>query len=75
MLSAVANAELRVLMPLVLKTGPLPEVLGVATLTPFSRRHEANLASACLACGVFRLVPKRPRPGTKPAPHFFRAAS
>jgi hypothetical protein len=42
------NWALAVFSPLVLKTGPVPEVFGVGTFTPFSRMHVANFASACL---------------------------
>jgi hypothetical protein len=34
-----------VFRPLVSKIGPLPEVFGGGTFTPFSRMHEANYAS------------------------------
>src|SRR4029077_11083298 len=61
-------------MPLVLKIGPLPEVFGGGTFTPFARRHVANFASASLNTGL--LMPLRPaKPPPTGAPHFLRAAS
>src|ERR1039458_10728460 len=70
--SAVLNWALAVLMPLVLKIGPLPEVFGVGTFTPFSRIHVANLTSPCLKAG---LVIRLPLPTKAPPPHFLIAAS
>jgi hypothetical protein len=47
-LVADANCGLLVLIPFVLRIGPLPDVLGVGTLRPFWRRHVANCPSAAL---------------------------
>jgi hypothetical protein len=58
--------------PLLLKIGPLPDVLGAGMFTPFSRMQLANFASACFAAAL----PNRPRPRASPPglilkPHFF----
>jgi hypothetical protein len=42
--SADLKAALLVSMPFVLKIGPLPEVFGAGSLTPFLRMHSANFA-------------------------------
>ena len=44
--AAARTWGLPVLMPLVSKIGPLPDVLGAPTLTPFWRRHAEKRASA-----------------------------
>ena len=74
-LGRAGTARWRCSMPLVLKTGPLPEVFGAGTLMPFSRMHAANFVSACLKAGL--LKPRRSAAPGKwpPPPHFFIAAS
>jgi hypothetical protein len=67
------NWALLVSMPLVSNTGPLPEVFGAGTFTPFSRMQVANFASAVLKAGLLKRVP--PRLAKAPPPHFFSAAS
>jgi hypothetical protein len=64
------NVELLVLMPFVLNTGPLPEVLGVDRLTPFSCMQATNFVSAALDVALL----KRPPPAELPPPHFFSAS-
>src|ERR1700728_2351133 len=61
-------------MPLVSNTGPLPEVFGAGTFTPFSRMQVANFASAAWKAGLLKRAPP-PRPANLPPPHFFSAAS
>lgn len=52
--------------PFVLNTGPLPDVFGCGTLTPFLRRQAANRLSACRNRGLLtRLKPLR-APGPPP---------
>jgi hypothetical protein len=58
-----------VLMPLVLNTGPLPDVLGVGRLTPFSRIQATNFVSAAFPAALLN----RPWPNLPP-PHFLRAS-
>ncbi|HEV3284809.1 MAG TPA: hypothetical protein VG010_11455 [Solirubrobacteraceae bacterium] len=62
--------ELVVLIPVVLNTGPLPDVFGVGSLTPFSVMHATNFASAALPSGLL----KRLAPRKLPEPHFFNAS-
>src|ERR1700730_2118837 len=57
-------------MPVVLHTGPLPDVFGVGSLTPFSRMQATNFVSAALAVGLL----KRAVPLKLPLPHFFNAS-
>jgi hypothetical protein len=64
------NVELAVLIPVVLNTGPLPEVLGVGRLTPFSRMQATNFVSAALDVELLN----RPPPPKLPPPHFFSAS-
>jgi hypothetical protein len=45
---------LLVSMPLVSNTGPLPEVFGAGTFTPFSRMQVANFASAAWKAGLLK---------------------
>jgi hypothetical protein len=45
---AVVNFEPLVSSPLVLNTGPLPDVLGAGRLTPLLRMQAANFVSAAL---------------------------
>jgi hypothetical protein len=71
--SAALNWALLVSMPLVSNTGPVPEVFGAGTFTPFSRMQVANFASAALKAGLLKRAP--PRPAKAPPPHFFRTAS
>ena len=59
-----------VLIPLVLKTGPVPDVLGTGRLTPCSRMQAANFVSAALAVALL----KRPGRVKLPAPHFLSAS-
>ena len=73
--SAALNWALLVSMPLVSNTGPLPEVFGAGTFTPFSRRQLANLASAAWKAGLLKRAPPRAPPAKLPPPHFFSAAS
>ena len=71
---ALLNCALVVLSPLVLKIGPLPEVLGVGTFSPCSRMQLANLARACVNEGLLRRAPgDGKRPPVKP-PHFLMMA-
>src|ERR1039458_7765579 len=72
LVSAVLNWALAVFSPLVLNTGPVPEVFGSGTFTPFSRMHVANFTSACL---VAELLIRPPAPTKAAPPHFFTAAS
>ena len=58
--AALELAALLMFRPLVLKIGPLPEVFGAGSVTPFSRMQLANLASAFLKAGLLTR-PKRPR--------------
>jgi hypothetical protein len=51
--SALLNAELFVLIPLVLNTAPLPEVFASGRFTPFSRMQLANLARAAFEAALF----------------------
>src|ERR1700728_839640 len=78
LVSAALNVVLLVFKPLVLNTGPLPDVFGAGTSTPSSRMHAANLVSAALAAGLAKLDPlprlKWPPPACNP-PHFLIAAS
>ena len=74
LVSAALNWALLVSMPLVSNTGPLPEVFGAGTFTPFSRRQVANFASAVLKAGLLKRAAP-PRPAKVPPPHFFSAAS
>jgi hypothetical protein len=67
---AEVNVELAVLMPVVLNTGPLPDVLGAGRFTPFSRMQATNFVSAALAVGLL----KREAPPKLPPPHFFNAS-
>jgi hypothetical protein len=64
------NTELVVLIPLVLNTGPLPEVFGGGRLTPFSRMQATYFASAALDAALL----KRPPPPKLAPPHFFSAS-
>src|ERR1700730_14963379 len=57
-------------MPVVLNTGPLPDVFGVGSLTPFSRMQATNFVSAALAVGLL----KRAAPPKLPLPHFLNAS-
>lgn len=50
-MTAAANLGLLVFTPLVSKTGPLPEVLGAGSATPWRRTHSAKLATALLNTG------------------------
>ncbi len=70
MLSADLNASLLVLIPLVSNTGPLPDVLGVGRVTPFSRMQATNFVSAVLDVALL----KRPAPAKLPPPHFLIAS-
>jgi hypothetical protein len=70
LLCADLNVALVVLMPVVLNTGPVPEVLAAGRLTPFSRMQATNFASAALAVELLKRAP-RPVPLR---PHFFNAS-
>jgi hypothetical protein len=70
LLCADLNVELAVLMPVVLNTGPVPDVFGVGRLTPFSRMQATNFVSAALAVGLL----KRAAPLELAPPHFFNAS-
>jgi hypothetical protein len=75
LLSALLNAVLLVLMPLVLNTGPLPEVFAAGRSTPFSRMQAVNFASVLLEFAPpKRAAPAAPPAGKFPPPHFFNAA-
>jgi hypothetical protein len=54
----------------VLNTGPLPGVLGVGRVTPFSRMQATNLVSAALDAAPLKRAP----PAKLPPPHFFSAS-
>ena len=54
--SAALNCALLVSMPFVSNTGPLPEVFGAGTFTPFWRMQVANFASAALKVGLSKRV-------------------
>jgi hypothetical protein len=58
--------------PLVLKTGPFPDVFGAGRLTPLARMQPAKAVSALVRAG---LLGARPRRAKFPPPHFFVAAS
>src|SRR5262245_31159695 len=70
--SAVLNAVLFVFVSFVLKIGPLPDVFGAGSFTPFWRMHSANLVKRRRA-----RAESKPRPVrlNAPPPHFFSAAS
>jgi hypothetical protein len=70
LLCADLNVALLVLSPLVLNTGPFPDVLGVGRLTPFSRMQATNFVSPALDAALL----DRPAPGKLPPPHFFSAS-
>jgi hypothetical protein len=61
---------LLVLIPLVLNTGPFPDVFGVGRLTPFSRMQATNFVSAVLDAALLKRAP----PVKLPAPHFLSAS-
>jgi hypothetical protein len=58
--------------PLVLKTGPIPDVFGAGRFTPLTRMHAAKAVSAFVLVGLFGA---RLPPAMFPPPHFARAAS
>ena len=61
---------LLVLSPLVLNTGPFPDVLGVGRLTPFSRMQATNFVSPAFDAALLEPA----APAKLPAPHFFSAS-
>ena len=73
MASAALNFALLVSRFLLLKIGPLPEVLALGMSTPFSCMHAENFASACLNAGSLKRFLLAPM--IAGLPHFLMAAS
>jgi hypothetical protein len=71
LLCAALKLALLVSRPLLLKTGPLPEVLALGRSTPFSRIQATYLLSAALAVALLKLGPA---PARLEPPHFFSAS-
>ena len=56
--SAALNDALVVSIPFVLKIGPLPDVFGCGSFTPFFAMHAANFANRCAPPAAKPLPPR-----------------